>query len=116
TSMVDMMTDLTTRHATLLRAIDVAEIERYQSQRSSMRLQILLLMLVLCAGGALIAIYGLALPLGDLTSAATRFADGQFEEPTTVLGRRDEIGRLSAALERIRETVSSQKRGDERAE
>ena len=112
-SLVDFNADLANRHASLSRATDNEAEDRYSSQRSSIRLQILLLMLVLCAGGALIAIYGLAIPLADLTGAAARFAEGRFEEPTTVLGRRDEIGRLSRALERIRETVSTTKRSDD---
>lgn len=106
---LDFGADFALRHTSLMRATETEAEERYDGLHSSFRLQIFLLMAVLCAGGALIAIYGLAIPLADLTAAASRFAEGRFEEPTTVLGRRDEIGRLSRALERIRETVSTEK-------
>ncbi|MCD6074449.1 MAG: hypothetical protein K0Q70_1332, partial [Rhodospirillales bacterium] len=106
---LDFGTEFAGRHTSLVRATLAESEERYDSLHSSFRLQIFLLMLVLCAGGALIAIYGLAIPLADLTASAARFAEGRFETPTTVLGRRDEIGRLSRALERIRETVSAEK-------
>lgn len=109
TAMLDFGIEFASRHSSLMRATETEAEERYDSLHSSFRLQILLLMLVLCAGGALIAIYGLAIPLADLTASASRFAEGRFEVPTTVLGRRDEIGHLSRALERIREGVASEK-------
>jgi len=109
TAMIDFGVDFAARHTSLMRATESEAEERYDSLHSSFRLQVLLLMLVLCAGGALIAIYGLAIPLADLTASATHFAEGRFEVPTTVLGRRDEIGRLSRALEGIRESVFAEK-------
>ena len=112
TAMIDFSADMATRHAGLSRAIETDTQNRYDDQRQSIRLQILLLVLVLCAGGALIAIYGLAIPLADLAAAAGRFAQGRFEVPTTVLGRRDELGRLSSALERLRETIFTEKQAE----
>jgi methyl-accepting chemotaxis protein/HAMP domain-containing protein len=109
TATIDFGIEFAGRHSSLMRATEADAQDRYDGLRSSFRLQIFLLMMVLCAGGALIAIYGLAIPLADLTASAARFAEGRFEVPTTVLGRRDEIGRLSRALERIRETVTNEK-------
>jgi len=113
TALVDFGQALAERHTSLLRATDAEAEDRYDSLYSSFRLQFILLTLVLCAGAVLIAIHGLAIPLADLTAAASRLADGHFEEPATVLGRRDEIGRLSRALERIRETVWAARQSDE---
>ena len=109
TAMIDFGVEFAGRHTSLMRATETEAEDRHDGLHTSFRLQVFLLMLVLCAGGALIAIYGLAIPLADLTASAARFAEGRFEVPTTVLGRRDEIGRLSRALERIRETVATEK-------
>ncbi len=69
---------------------------------------------IAAAFGAL-AILGLGLawyhrcavrPLGDTARQMERLAEGDFREPVSGLGRRDEIGELARAMERMRRTIS----------
>ena len=113
TGLVDFGAELGERHAALVNAIHADAETTYEDQRSSIRLQIILLAIVLTAGAVFIALYGLAMPLADLAEAATRFSAGQYDAPVSVLGRRDEIGKLSTALEQLRESAAEAQRTTE---
>ncbi|MCW8944087.1 MAG: methyl-accepting chemotaxis protein [Sedimenticola sp.] len=80
------------------------QVEAVESQRDQVNLIMLGLLLAALVGGCLVAwiiIRGIAGPLGRVVATAGQLADGELSTEMVYNGRRDEIGLLQLAMQRL---------------